>query len=98
MFYLFTPGTDDTQLVSSPDGNDNQSDQEADDEAQLSPSPADTYANGGKLDDSEHGDIAQITLGNFEGFLFEIFALPILLPCYHSGSQNHLNIAVVHFD
>lgn len=98
MFYLFTPGTDDTQLVSSPDGNDNQSDQEADDEAQLLPSPADTYANGGKLDDSEHGNIGQITLGNFEGFLFKIFALPILLPCYHSGSQNHLNIAVVHFD
>ena len=46
------------------------------------PSPADTYANGGKLDDSEYGDIGQITLGNFEGFLFEIFALPILLPYY----------------
>ena len=98
IFYLFTPGTDDTQLVSSPDGNDNQSDYEADDEASLLPSPADTSANSDKLDDSEHRDIGQITLGNFEGFLFEIFALPILLPCYHSGSQNHLNIAVVHFD
>ena len=98
IFYLFTSGTDDTQLVSSPDGNDNQSDYEADDEASLLPSPADTSANSDKLDDSEHRDIGQITLGNFEGFLFEIFALPILLPCYHSGSQNHLNIAVVHFD
>ena len=82
MFYLFTPGTDDTQLVSSPDGSDNQSNYEADDEASLLPSPADTYANGGKLDDSEYGDIGQITLGDFEGFLFEIFALPILLPYY----------------
>ena len=82
IFYLFTPGTDDTQLVSSPDGNDNQSDYEADDEASLLPSPADTYANSDKLDDSEHRDIGQITLGNFEGFLFEIFALPIPLPYY----------------
>ena len=82
MFYLFTPGTDDTQLVSSPDGSDNQSNYEADDEASLLPSPADTYANGGNLDDSEYGDIGQITLGNFEDFLFEIFALPILLPYY----------------
>ena len=31
MFYLFTSGTDDAQLVNSPDGNDNQSDNEADD-------------------------------------------------------------------
>ena len=84
MFYLFTPGTDDAQLVSYPDGDDNQSDYEADDEASLLPSPADANANGGELDDSEHGDIGQITSGNFEGFLFEIFALPILLPhcCY----------------
>ena len=82
IFYLFTPGTDDTQLVSSPDGNDNQSDYEADDEASLLPSPADTCANSDKLDDSEHRDIGQITLGNFEGFLFEIFALPISLPYY----------------
>ena len=82
IFYLFTPGTDDTQLVSSPDGNDNQSDYEADDEASLLPSPADTSANSDKLDDSEHRDIGQITLGNFEGFLFEIFALPIPLPYY----------------
>ena len=84
MFYLFTPGTDDAQLVSSPDGDDNQSDYEADDEASLLPSPADANANGGELDDSEHGDIGQITLGNFWGFLFEIFAIPILLPhcCY----------------
>ena len=82
ILYLFTPGTDDTQLVSSPDGNDNQSDYEADDEASLLPSPADTSANSDKLDDSEHRDIGQITLGNFEGFLFEIFALPIPLPYY----------------
>ena len=82
IFYLFTPGTDDTQLFSSPDGNDNQSDYEADDEASLLPSPADTSANSDKLDDSEHRDIGQITLGNFEGFLFEIFALPIPLPYY----------------
>lgn len=83
MFYLFTPGTYDAELVSSPDGHDNQSDYEADDEASLLLSPADTNANGGELDDTEHGDIGQITLGNFEGFLFEIFALQILLPhCY----------------
>ena len=91
MFYLFTPGTDDTQLVSSPDGSDNQSNYEADDEASLLPSPADTYANGDNLDDSGYGDnlddsgygdIGQIILGNFEDFLFEIFALPILLPYY----------------
>ena len=68
MFYLFTSGTDDAQLVNSPDGNDNQSDYEADDEASLLPSPADTNASGGELDDSEHGDIGQISLGNFEFF------------------------------
>ena len=64
LFYLFTQGTDDAQLVSSRDGNVNQSDYEADDEASLLPSPADTHTNGGELDDSEHGDIGQITLGN----------------------------------
>ena len=80
LFYLFTPGIDDAQLVSSLDGNDNQSDYEADNEASSSSSPADTNANDDELDDSELGDIGQITLGNFEDFLFEIFALPILLP------------------
>ena len=84
MFYLFTSGTDDAQLVNSPDGNDNQSDYEADDEASLLPSPADTNASGGELEDSEHGDIGQISLGNFEFFSFEILVLPILPPycCY----------------
>lgn len=84
IFYLFTSGTDDAQLVNSQDGNDNQSDYEADDEASLLPSPADTNASGGELDDSEHGEIGQITLGNFEFFFFEILALPILPPycCY----------------
>ena len=103
MFYLFTPGTDDSQLVSSPDGDDNQSDYEADDEVSLLLSPADTNANGGELDDSEHEDVEQITPGNFERFLFEIQfcsanSTPILLLCYHSGSQNHFTIVVVHFD
>ena len=49
---MFTPGTDDAQLVGSPDGDDNGSDYEADDEVSLLPSPADTNANGGELDDS----------------------------------------------
>ena len=81
LFYLFIAGTDGVQLASSLDGNDNQSDYEADDEASPFPSPADINANNGELDDSEHGDIGQITLGNFKDFLFEIFALSILLPC-----------------
>ena len=103
MFCLFTPGTDDAQLVGSPDGDDNGSDYEADDEVSLLPSPADTNANGGELDDSEHGDVELITPGNSECFLFEIqfcsaTSTPILLLCYHSGSQNHFNIVVVHFD
>ena len=102
IFYLFTSGTDDAQLVNSPDGNDNQSDYEADDEASLLPSPADTNASGGELDDSEHGEIGQITLGNFEFFFLRnscsANSTPILLLCYHLGSQNYLNIAVVHFD
>ena len=80
LFYLFTPGTDDAQLVNSPDGNDSQSAYEADDEASPFPSPADTNANDGELDYSELGDIGQVTLGNFEDFLFEIFGLPILFP------------------
>ena len=63
----------------------------------------DTNANGGELDDSEHGDVELITPGNSECFLFEIqfcsaTSTPILLLCYHSGSQNHFNIVVVHFD
>ena len=101
LFYLFTPGTDDAQLVTPPDGNDNQSDYEADDEASPVPSPAGTNENGGELDDSEYGDIGPITLGNFVGFLFEIFARPILLPYYCftiTQALSHFNIAVVHFD
>ena len=69
---MFTKGTDDTQLVRSPDGDVNQAGYEADDEASLLPSPADTNTNGGELDDSEHGEIRQFTLGKFENFFFEI--------------------------
>lgn len=82
LFYLFTKGTDDTQLVRSPDGDVNQADYEADDEASLLPSPADTNTNGGELDDSEHGDIRQFTLGKFENFFLRNFALSILLSYY----------------
>lgn len=95
MFYLFTPGTDDAQLVSSPDGDDNQSDYEADDEASLLPSPADANANGGELDDSEHGDIGQINLGNFEGFyskflLYQFYShIVVMLSLRLSESFQH---------
>lgn len=70
LFYLFTKGTDDGQLVRSPDGDGDG--YEADDEASPFPSPADTNTNDDELDDSEHGDIGQFTLSKFGNFLFEI--------------------------
>lgn len=70
LFYLFTKGTDDGQLVRSPDGDGDG--YEADDEASPFPSPADSNTNDDELDDSEHGDIGQFTLSKFGNFLFEI--------------------------
>ena len=84
LFYLFTKGTDDAQLVRSPDGDVNQAGYEADDEASLLPSPADTNTNGGELDDSEHGDIRQFTLGKFYSDIIVMLLLRLSESLQHS--------------
>lgn len=60
---LFAPGTVDAQPVSSPDGNVNQSDYKADDDASTCSSISYGEIDISETGDSEHGDPCHMSIG-----------------------------------